>query len=63
MPTGITRHIIQGRALRVNLPLSLLMGAGRTTQQKNEWLEDWIKQKLACREIRYYQEATFLFDE
>jgi hypothetical protein len=63
LPTGITRHIIHGRALRVNLPLSLLMDETRTTQQKNEWLRDWSKKKLARREIRYYQESTFLFDE
>jgi hypothetical protein len=63
LPTGITRHIIQGRALRVNLPLSILVDETRTTQQKNDWLHDWIKHKLACREIRYYQESTFLFDE
>ena len=63
LPTGITRHIIHGRALRVNAPLSLLMDEARTTQQKNEWLRDWSKKKLACREIRYYQESTFLFDE
>jgi hypothetical protein len=63
LPTGITRHIIHGRALRVNLPLSLLMDERRTTEEKNEWLRNWSKQKLACREIRYYQESTFLFDE
>ncbi len=63
LPTGITRHIIQGRALRVNVPLSVLMDEHRTTEQKNEWLRDWIKQKLAHRQIRYYQESTFLFDE
>lgn len=63
LPTGITRHIIHGRALRVNLPLSVLMDEQRTTEQKNQWLRDWIKQKLAGREIRYYQESTFLFDE
>jgi hypothetical protein len=63
LPTGITRHIIYGRALRVNVPLSTLMDDKRTTQQKNEWLRAWIKQKLARREIRYYQESTFLFDE
>lgn len=63
LPTGITRHVIHGRALRVNLPLAILMDEQRTTEQKNEWLRDWIKQKLACREIRYYQESTFLFDE
>jgi hypothetical protein len=63
LPTGITRHIIQGRALRVNVSMSLLMDEDRTTEQKNEWLRDWIKNKLARREIRYYQESTFLFDE
>jgi hypothetical protein len=63
LPAGITRHVIHGRALRVNLPLSLLMDAGQPTEAKNQWLRNWIKHKLACREIRYYQEATFLFDE
>lgn len=63
LPTGITRHIIHGRALRVNVPLALLMDEERTTEEKNEWLSNWSKQKLARREIRYYQESTFLFDE
>lgn len=63
LPTGITRHVIHGRALRVNLPVDVLMDEQRTTEQKNEWLRDWIKHKLANREIRYYQESTFLFDE
>lgn len=63
LPTGITRHIIHGRALRVNVPLALLMDEKRTTEEKNEWLRKWSKEKLARREIRYYQESTFLFDE
>jgi hypothetical protein len=63
LPTGITRHIIHGRALRANLPLALLMDGKRSTAEKNEWLHNWSKQKLARREIRFYQESTFLFDE
>jgi hypothetical protein len=63
LPTGITRHIISRRALRVNLPISLLRDDECTTVQKNEWLAVWIKEKLARRQIRYYQESTFLFDE
>jgi hypothetical protein len=63
LPTGITRHMIPGRALRVNLPLSMLMDQQRSTEQKNEWLRTWITYKLTGREIRYYQESTFLFDE
>ena len=63
LPTGITRHVIARRALRVNLPVSVLMDQERTTQAKNDWLSAWIKEKLARRQVRYYQESTFLFDE
>jgi hypothetical protein len=63
LPTGITRHVISRRALRVNLPISLLIDEACTTRQKNEWLAAWIKEKLARRQLRYYQESTFLFDE
>ena len=63
LPTGITRHVIPGRALRVNLPLSMLMDQQRSTEQMNDWLRTWITHKLTGREIRYYQESTFLFDE
>jgi hypothetical protein len=63
LPTGITRHIIHGRALRVNVPMSLLMDEGRSTEEKNAWLRNWSREKLTRREIRYYQESTFLFDE
>lgn len=63
LPTGITRHVISRRALRVNLPISLLMDEECTTEQKSAWLAGWLKEKLARRQIRYYQESTFLFDE
>lgn len=63
LPTGITRHVISRRALRVNLPISLLMDEECTTEQKNAWLGIWLKEKLSRRQIRYYQESTFLFDE
>ena len=62
LPTGITRHVIPRRALRVNLPLDVLMGR-QDTVEKQRWLANWIKEKLAIRQIRYYQESTFLFDE
>jgi hypothetical protein len=62
LPTGITRHVISRRALRVNLPISVLMD-DRATAEKQQWLKEWIKDKLAKRQVRYYQESTFLFDE
>lgn len=62
LPAGITRHIIPRRALRINMPLSLLSDA-RSLDEKNEWLQDWLKVKIAGKEARFYQESTFLFDE
>lgn len=62
LPTGITRHIISGRALRLNLPLDPLNAPG-AIDEKNRWLAEVIRQKLLENRIRYYPEATFLFDE
>ena len=62
LPAGITRHLIPRRALRINLPLTML-GSAANLSDKNAWLIDWMKQKVACKAARYYQESTFLFDE
>lgn len=63
VPTGITRHIIPARALRVNVPLGLLRNQAATLEQKNTWWHDHVKAKLSDNEIRFYQESTYLFDE
>lgn len=63
LPPGISRHIIHGRALRVNYPLDALRDEGIELRDKNETLQNWIQQKLANRRIRYYAEATYQFDE
>lgn len=62
LPTGITRHLIPGRALRVNVPLELLSGPGDATR-KHERLRDLIRQRLLDNSVRYYPEGAFLFDE
>jgi len=62
LPAGITRHVIPRRALRINLPLTVLSGAA-SLSEKNAWLVDWLKQKVASRTVRYYHESTLLFDE
>jgi hypothetical protein len=62
LPAGITRHIIPRRALRINVSLSLLSD-DRSLDEKNAWLQDWLKTKIAGKEARFYQESTFLFDE
>jgi hypothetical protein len=62
VPTGITRHIISHRALRVNAPLSLLC-SDEPLEEKNAWWHEQVKRKLAANEIRLYEESTYLFDE
>lgn len=62
LPAGITRHIIPRRALRINFPLSLLQDA-RPLTEKNRSLQHWLRVKAANKEVRFYQESTYLFDE
>ena len=62
VPMGITRHIIPGRALRVNLPLEVLE-RDQLLPEKNAWLDDWLRKKIEKRHVRFYQEPVFLFDE
>ncbi len=62
LPPGLTRHLIQGRVLRVNYPLAELRIVDSLTA-KTERLQAWVKAKFADRAVRYYGEATFLFDE
>jgi hypothetical protein len=60
VPTGITRHVIHGRALRLNYPLARL-GAGISLEQKNEELSAWLRSSSPGG-VRYYAESTYLFD-
>jgi hypothetical protein len=62
LPTGLTRHLIQGRVLRTNYPLSELRSTDALAA-KNERLQAWLQSKLGSKEIRFYGEATYLFDE
>lgn len=62
LPAGITRHLIPGRALRVNLPLDVLTSPGEI-EGKNRWLADEIHRRLLENRIRFYPESSFLFDE
>ena len=44
LPTGLTRHLIQGRALRANYPLTEL-SALNSLEEKNERLRDWLTEQ------------------
>ena len=62
VPSGITRHIIPARALNVNIPLWILE-ADWTLDQKRNWLQEWLMERMASNAIRYYAESTFSFNE
>ncbi len=62
LPPGITRFTISPRALRVSYPLDAL-SANKSLEAKNKALEDWLKERTARKGVRYYAEATVLYDE
>jgi hypothetical protein len=62
LPTGITRFMVSPRVLHLNYPLEA-MKADLPLEEKNAELQDFIHQRLAERSVRYYAEATYLFDE
>lgn len=60
MPPGVTRHIVlEGRALRIDFPLSVLKAEGMSLETKNEMLKELLKKKKPRR----YEEPTFMYDE
>jgi hypothetical protein len=62
IPTGITRHIIPNRALNINIPLDVL-AADWSLKAKEDWLIDWLMERMAANAIRFYSESTFSFNE
>jgi hypothetical protein len=63
LPAGITRHLVRWRALRLNVPIEQLADERHSLEDKNRWLGDWLREKLATRQVRFYEESTVLFDE
>lgn len=63
LPPGVSRHVVHGRAVRVNFPIDLLCDSTTTLTAKNDFLLRWMQDKLAKRHVRYYAEATYQFDE
>lgn len=63
LPPGISRHVVHGRAVKLDYPLSALRDPQQTIEAKNAALHAWIHQKFANRAVRYYAEPTYHFDE
>ncbi|MBL8100136.1 MAG: hypothetical protein JNK81_13210 [Anaerolineales bacterium] len=62
LPTGITRFTVSPRALHLNYPLHEL-SSGKPIEYKQEYLQQWIDERVKKKGVRLYSEATFLFDE
>ena len=62
LPAGITRHVIPGRALRLNAPLAWLAGDVDAAAAQAA-LDARLRQRWQAHGVRYYAEPTFLFDE
>ena len=62
VPSGITRILLPKRALRFNLQLEILR-AELSLEEKEAWLQQTIREKVAEKAIRFYREPTFFFDE
>ena len=62
VPMGITRHVVVGRALGIDVPLEMLTDA-QSLETKNAWLAEQIHERLKANKVRLYQEPVFVFDE
>lgn len=62
LPSGITRVLLPKRALRFNLQFQILL-ADLSVEEKDAWLQQSIRERVAAKAIRFYREPTFVFDE
>ena len=62
LPTGITRFTVSPRALHLNYPLHELSSA-KPVEYKETYLQRWVQERIKKKNVRFYAEATFLFDE
>jgi hypothetical protein len=62
LPTGLTRHSIPGRVLRVNIQLDVLR-SDLSLADKNEWLEAFVRMRMQERHVRFYPESVYIFDD
>ena len=62
LPQGITRFVIPGRVLRLNVPLDVLR-SDEPLPAKRRWLDQFVREKLERRRVRYYQEPVILLED
>ncbi|HJR91486.1 MAG TPA: NAD(P)-dependent oxidoreductase [Acidimicrobiia bacterium] len=62
LPAGVTRFIVPGRVLHLDVPLEVVT-SDRTLEEKNRWLHDHLTAKEREGKIRYYTEPVYILDE
>ncbi len=62
IPSGVSRHIIQNRALRVDIPMVWLKGMD-SLLSSNKKLKKLISSRLFSGQVRYYNEPTYIFND
>lgn len=62
IPTGLTRHIIPGRALQINLDLAFLQGDASEEDKLAHFLAFVDRLSMEGR-IRFYEESVFIMNE
>jgi hypothetical protein len=61
-PAGITRFLVPGRILRINVALERLK-SGSSLQEKNRWLHEMLLKRQGAGAIRYYGEPVYILDD
>jgi L-serine kinase (ATP) / ParB family transcriptional regulator, heme-responsive regulator len=62
IPTGITRHIVPGRALSLNLDLEFLTDL-QTDAEREAHFDTFVHRLEVHGRIRFYEESVFLLNE
>lgn len=62
IPTGLTRHLVPGRTLGLNLELSFLTEL-ETHEEKVAHFERYLKRLVLEGRIRFYEEPVFIMNE
>jgi hypothetical protein len=62
MPTGLTRHLIPGRALGLNLELAFLRQLG-SAAEKEQHFRSFVEKLEVLGRIRFYEESVFIMNE
>lgn len=62
LPAGITRFLVDDRALRLNIDLDLLL-SDRSREEKQEQLDQLLEQRAHEGRIRRYEEPVYILDD